>query len=194
MMFIDCIYLAVLSWYLAKIWPSEYGTHEPWYFIFNPNYWSKACCSSCGSGVVVPYDRLAQDAKVDVISAVADVPVEEVTPDLAAQIQNRKCVDIRNLYKAFNTNTGKKVAVDNLNLTMYSGQITALLGHNGAGKTTTIAMLTGLFPADAGTAIIEGFNINHEMQDIRRNLGVCPQHDIVSAALSVASDALKQLV
>ena len=36
-----------------------------------------------------------------------------------------------------------RVAVDNLNLDMLEGQITALLGHNGAGKTTTMFMLTG---------------------------------------------------
>ena len=38
------------------------------------------------------------------------------------------------------------VAVDGLNLNMYEGQITALLGHNGAGKTTTISILTGRPP------------------------------------------------
>ncbi len=35
------------------------------------------------------------------------------------------------------------MAVKNLSLNMYKGQITALLGHNGAGKTTTISTLTG---------------------------------------------------
>ena len=65
-------------------------------------------------------------------------------------------MDIVNLYKDFQTPTGVKTAVDGLNLTMYSGQITALLGHNGAGKTTAIGMLTGLFPPTAGSAIIEG--------------------------------------
>ena len=39
--------------------------------------------------------------------------------------------------------TKRRVAVDSLNLNMYEGQITALLGHNGAGKTTTISILTG---------------------------------------------------
>lgn len=33
-----------------------------------------------------------------------------------------------------NSTGGSKLAVDSLDLTMYSGQITALLGHNGAGK------------------------------------------------------------
>jgi ABC-type multidrug transport system ATPase subunit len=36
-----------------------------------------------------------------------------------------------------------KIAVDNLSLNMYEGQITVLLGHNGAGKTTTMSMITG---------------------------------------------------
>ena len=40
-------------------------------------------------------------------------------------------------------NGSRKKAVDRLNLKMYKGQITALLGHNGAGKTTTMSILTG---------------------------------------------------
>jgi ABC-type glutathione transport system ATPase component len=59
--------------------------------------------------------------------------IEPVSATLAQQIKDGKCVIIRNLCKSFNTNTGIKHAVDDLNLTMYSGQITALLGHNGAG-------------------------------------------------------------
>jgi ATP-binding cassette subfamily A (ABC1) protein 3 len=43
----------------------------------------------------------------------------------------------------FGAGVKKKVAVEGMNLTMYEGQITALLGHNGAGKTTTMSMLTG---------------------------------------------------
>lgn len=39
-----------------------------------------------------------------------------------------------------------KVAVRDLNLNLYEGQITVLLGHNGAGKTTTLSMLTGEGP------------------------------------------------
>ena len=39
MMFVDTVYLAVLAWYFSNIWPSEFGTHKPWYFIFLPTYW-----------------------------------------------------------------------------------------------------------------------------------------------------------
>lgn len=39
-----------------------------------------------------------------------------------------------------------RAAVRDLNLNLYEGQITVLLGHNGAGKTTTLSMLTGEGP------------------------------------------------
>jgi ABC-type multidrug transport system ATPase subunit len=44
--------------------------------------------------------------------------------------------------------------VAGINLDIYEGQITALLGHNGAGKTTLISMLTGLISPTSGTASI----------------------------------------
>ena len=43
----------------------------------------------------------------------------------------------------FTRKKGREKAVDSLNLDMFKGHITVLLGHNGAGKTTTMSMLTG---------------------------------------------------
>ena len=88
-----------------------------------------------------------------------------------AQIPAGECVDIRNLYKEFDTPMGgKKVAVDSLNITMFSGQITALLGHNGAGKDDCDKYAYWSDSPDAGTAIIEGLDINENIDEIRRNL------------------------
>jgi ABC-type multidrug transport system ATPase subunit len=79
-----------------------------------------------------------------------------------------------------------RVAVDRLNLSLYRDQVTVLLGHNGAGKTTTISMLVGLLPPTAGTAHFPGgLTITEDMAEIRRNLGVCPQHDILFPELTV---------
>jgi len=50
-------------------------------------------------------------------------------------------VEILGLVKEFGPN---KVAVDDISLNVYKGQIFCLLGHNGAGKTTTMSILTGL--------------------------------------------------
>jgi ABC-type multidrug transport system ATPase subunit len=82
---------------------------------------------------------------------------------------------IRNLRKHF----GAKVAVDGLDLDIFEGQIFALLGHNGAGKTTTISMLTGLYTPTAGEMTVNNLNFKTDMTEIRKRLGVCPQHNIL---------------
>jgi ABC-type multidrug transport system ATPase subunit len=46
-------------------------------------------------------------------------------------------------------------------------------------------MLTGLIPIDQGSAIIEGHNLKTEMDMVRQNLGVCPQHDILYNEMTV---------
>ena len=67
--------------------------------------------------------------------------------------------------------TGKKVAVNGVSLNMYEGQITALLGHNGAGKTTLLSMLTGLFPATSGSALVNRSSITDNISGVRSSLG-----------------------
>lgn len=67
---------------------------------------------------------------------------------------------------------------------MYNGQIFALLGHNGAGKTTTISMLTGLLEPTEGYASVNGIDIFNNMSEVRKNLGVCPQHDVLFESLT----------
>jgi ABC-2 type transport system ATP-binding protein len=49
-------------------------------------------------------------------------------------------------------------AVDTLDLTVYSGEVYALVGPNGAGKTTTLRMVVGLLRPDAGSICIEGID------------------------------------
>ncbi|MFC4411764.1 ABC transporter ATP-binding protein [Chungangia koreensis] len=50
----------------------------------------------------------------------------------------------------------KKKIIDDLNLSLYPGQITGFLGPNGAGKTTTIRMMVGLMKPTSGEVIIDG--------------------------------------
>ena len=68
--------------------------------------------------------------------------------------------------------TGVNIAVNGVSLNMYEGQITALLGHNGAGKTTLMSMLTGLFPATSGSALVNGCSISDNIAGVRSSLGM----------------------
>lgn len=54
-----------------------------------------------------------------------------------------KTLEVSIQFKDLSKRFGSFVAVKNLNLKVYKGEITALLGHNGAGKTTTMGILTG---------------------------------------------------
>jgi len=89
-------------------------------------------------------------------------------------------IKIVNLVKKF----GDHRAVNDVCLGIDQGQLFCLLGHNGAGKTTTINMLTGMFAPSSGDAILFGNSIIDEMAEIRKNMGVCPQHDVLWDQLS----------
>ena len=94
------------------------------------------------------------------------------------------CLTIKRLSKIFNTGKVTLKAVDNLSLTMYKGQIFAVLGHNGAGKTTAISLLTGLFERTSGKATAFGIDIFEDMDEFRKILGICPQHNILFDTLT----------
>ncbi len=64
-------------------------------------------------------------------------------------------VQTRNLTKQY----GKRLAVNNLNLDVYQGDILGFLGPNGAGKTTTIRMLLGLIAPTSGTVQVLGHDV-----------------------------------
>ena len=64
-------------------------------------------------------------------------------------------IEIEHLSK----NYGRLKALDDLNLTVRSGEIYGFLGPNGAGKTTTIRIISGLIKPSSGTVRIRGFDI-----------------------------------
>ena len=51
---------------------------------------------------------------------------------------------------------GGRTVVDDVSFTLEPGTVTGFLGPNGAGKTTTMRMITGLVPASAGSALVDG--------------------------------------
>lgn len=64
-----------------------------------------------------------------------------------------------------------KVAVDDLSFEVNKGEVFGLLGPNGAGKTTTLRMLSTLIKPDKGDAIIEGYSICKQPDEVRQKIG-----------------------
>ena len=79
-------------------------------------------------------------------------------------------IQIENLVKSFDD----VKAVDGLTLEAQDGRITGLLGPNGAGKTTALRTVYGLMKADSGRVTIDGIDVQKNMLDAMRRVGIFP--------------------
>ena len=71
-------------------------------------------------------------------------------------------LELKGLYKTFNAGTvNEKRAINGLNLTLEDGDFVTIIGGNGAGKSTMLNLISGVFPADAGTITLNGVNITN---------------------------------
>jgi ABC-2 type transport system ATP-binding protein len=70
---------------------------------------------------------------------------------------------------------GSLVAVEGLTMTIRRGEVFGFLGPNGSGKTTTIRMLCGLIEPTAGTAVVVGYDVRRDPEQIRRRIGYMSQ-------------------
>ena len=77
------------------------------------------------------------------------------------------------------------MAVDRLDLAIHQGELFSLLGVNGAGKTTTIKMLSCVAKPTGGDALVGGYSIQKEPEQVKRLIGVSPQETAVAPNLSV---------
>ncbi len=91
------------------------------------------------------------------------------------------CIDVHHLSKSY----GSVNAVDDLTLSVKSGQVFGFLGPNGAGKSTTIKLLTTLIPPSAGSLSILGVDAVLEPLKIRHKIGVVLQQPSYEPTLSV---------
>ena len=80
--------------------------------------------------------------------------------------------------------------VDDVSLTVHSGQVVGLLGPNGAGKTTCFYMIVGLVPCDEGSIVVDDIDLTGQPMHLRalQGLGYLPQEASVFRNLSVADN------
>ena len=180
LMFGQFIFYCLLGWYLDQVVPSQWGIKEKPLFFLTREYWTR-------SKSPAPVNAMAHNGSPESHDnpVAAEARVDEDTVEMQQMRRDHKCIDIQKLRKTFPTPDGEMVAVDGLTMTMYEGQIFSLLGHNGAGKTTTISMLTGMLPPTAGDAYVYGKSIVADMPGVRKDIGFCPQHDVLYPSLTV---------
>jgi len=98
---------------------------------------------------------------------------------------------IENLKKTFK----KRAVVQDVSLTIKSGEIVGLLGPNGAGKTTSFYMIVGLIQSDRGRISLDGANLSKMPIHSRAKLGLSylPQEPSIFRKMTVAENILSIL-
>jgi ABC-type Na+ transport system ATPase subunit NatA len=170
MLAFDTVLFLFLGWYLELVLPSSYGVRRPFYFFLLPSYWGcrkpKVWCQENADERNRP--RETEAANFELVGTECGPP-KVIISDLVKR------------YKKIGSN-----AVDHLSLNLYENQITCLLGHNGAGKTSAISVMTGLYPATSGECTIYGYPVSSSLEKARESMGICPQHDVLFADLTVS--------
>nr|XP_019945693.1 PREDICTED: ATP-binding cassette sub-family A member 12 [Paralichthys olivaceus] len=178
LMFIDSTLYFTIGAYIRMVFPGKYGIPSPWYFPFKASFWADLCCcikSKTQTGKGLLFNNIMQknppvfpdnkEKGKSTLSFQAGEDFSELPVGVA----------LHGLNKMYSN----RVGIQNLNVSFHEGHVTSLLGHNGAGKTTTMSLLTGLFAPTSGTIEVYGRDMQTNIDDIRKDLGVCMQYDVL---------------
>ncbi|MCX6229711.1 MAG: ABC transporter ATP-binding protein [Bacteroidia bacterium] len=99
-------------------------------------------------------------------------------------INKEPVITVKNMVKKF----GTFVANDNLNFEVYKGEIFGFIGANGAGKTTAIRILCGLSTPTSGEMNVAGYDIYHQTEKIKKNIGYMSQKFSLYEDLTIAEN------
>ncbi|KAJ1623329.1 hypothetical protein T492DRAFT_912663, partial [Pavlovales sp. CCMP2436] len=176
MMLLDAVLYLLAALYLDHTLPTQYGaTHHPLWCL--PSWLRPAARS-----VPKPLDaELIAELTRGVPAVLEPDPLEFATTTSNAYDGIHVC----NLVKAYGSGAARKVALKGVSLRLARGRISCLLGHNGAGKTSLISVLTGLYPPSSGDCLVFGHSIADEREKVYARMGLCPQHDVLWARLTV---------
>ncbi|MCI5538897.1 MAG: energy-coupling factor transporter ATPase [Oscillospiraceae bacterium] len=89
-------------------------------------------------------------------------------------------LEIKNISYSYSKNTPFEIkALDNVNLSIKKGSLTAVIGHTGSGKSTLIKMFNALLVPDFGSVLLNGEDINKDkltQHNVRFKVGLCFQY------------------
>ena len=80
-------------------------------------------------------------------------------------------IEIKNLHKKYDGLT----VVDNLSLSINTGEVLGFLGPNGAGKSTTMKMVTGFISPTSGEIKVKGLSVKDHVYEIKKHIGYLPE-------------------
>ena len=107
----------------------------------------------------------------DFITTASAYIKEQETEAATKKATDVNVISVNHLVKAF----GSFRAVDDISFTVRRSEIFGFLGANGAGKTTAMRILSGLSRPTSGTAIVGGYDVRTQYEEIKRHIGYMSQ-------------------
>ncbi len=89
-------------------------------------------------------------------------------------------IQVKNLKKSY----GKTLVLKGIDLSVERGTMLALLGPNGAGKTSTVRILSTLLTYDSGSVIVEGYDVRHDANAVKKVIGLTGQSASIDELLT----------
>lgn len=99
---------------------------------------------------------------------------------------NQRAIEVKDLTKSF----GHHRALDGIGFAIETGKTVAIFGPNGAGKTTLIKILANIMKPSAGEIYINGFNLNHNAEAVRSQIGIVSHQTFLYSNLTTYENLL----
>jgi len=80
---------------------------------------------------------------------------------------------VKDIVKFYNS----QPAVDHVTFEVNSGEIVGFIGPNGAGKSTVMKIICGYISATSGTVLVNGFDVERQTMEVKRQIGYLPEHN-----------------
>ncbi|ORX81188.1 hypothetical protein BCR32DRAFT_232892 [Anaeromyces robustus] len=202
---VDFFVLLALAFYFNAILPQEYGSHKPWHlnifkrFKKNKKYRDDY---SLDDGSIDEQSMISHHQEGPFYNEKEEEEAKILEDDdvraernrvLSGNYDHNSPLIIKNIRKEYEPRVkgeNPHVAVRSATFAVEEGIVFGLLGPNGAGKTTLIHSLIGVYPPTSGYAKLAGFNIDTDMNQVYKRIGICPQHDILWNDLTVEEHIL----
>ncbi|ORX80159.1 hypothetical protein BCR32DRAFT_233521 [Anaeromyces robustus] len=192
MLIVEFFVLLILVYYFSTVIPQEYGNHKPWHLNIFKCFKRKRNIDDFdlnNSNNPFYNSKEQEDAEIleddDVKAERKRVLTGQYDSDCPLVIKN-----FRKEYAPRIKGDSPHVAVRSATFAVENSKVFGLLGPNGAGKTTLIHSLIGVYPPTAGYARVAGYNIETDMNQVYKRIGICPQHDILWNDLTVEEHLL----
>jgi ABC-type lipoprotein export system ATPase subunit len=190
-MYLQNSILFALAGYLSYVVPSEFGVRRPWYYALY-----RVCRQFIGirkKRAVAGLESIDETELDDLILSLDDQLVKKERLEVLCTKKHENApLIIKNITKIYHRSNISlfNCAINGVTFAIEEDTVFGLLGCNGAGKTSLLGILTGLFETTSGTAFVAGYDVSKDTKHVYRNIGICPQFNILWGQITVREHLL----